>query len=266
MSETQTPAANTAATDSKNQPTRKLPTERIAFAKQLDIMRAYGLSSQGGSRPVNYKDVATVVNMSANTVSLMNAFLVDVGMVERSGNDFIPHRVLVDFAQAHSWSPETAPKKLAPMLRKTWFGERLLTRLAFRSMTEDEAVADLAGVIGAGPEFKNQIETLIAFAVVSGLVRQDGNMLSLGEEGLGTSKPETRSEKPMPEAREPKDDGPRGPRSVSTGFMTTEGRIQFHVSIDVSMQEMSGWTPDRITAFFSGLAQALAAKKGTEEK
>jgi hypothetical protein len=47
--------------------------------------------------------------------------------------------------------------------------------------------------------------------------------------------------------------------------MTTEGAVQFHVAIRVSMQEMSGWTPDRITAFFAGLAQVLAAKKGTEE-
>jgi hypothetical protein len=69
----------------------------------------------------------------------------------------------------------------------------------------------------------------------------------------------------MPEQREPRDEAPRPTRSVSTGFLTAGGRVQLHVNIDVSMDEMAGWTPDRISAFFAGLAQVLAAKKGTEE-
>jgi hypothetical protein len=34
---------------------------------------------------------------------------------------------------------------------------------------------------------------------------------------------------------------------------------------DTHLAEMAGWSPDRIAAFFAGLAQVLAAKKGTEE-
>jgi hypothetical protein len=40
----------------------------------------------------------------------------------------------------------------------------------------------------------------------------------------------------------------------------TEGVIQFQVSVKVSMAELSGWSADRITAFFSGVAQVMAAK------
>jgi hypothetical protein len=244
-----------------------LPTDRIAFQKQLDILRAYGNASRGGARAVNYREAAEQVGMTPNTVSLMNTFFVDNGFVERSGNDFVPHRAVIEFNQAHSWSSETAPRKLAPLLRRTWFGERMLMRLGFRSMTQDEIVADLAGQISAGPEFKPQIETLIDYAVASGAVRRDGNQLSLGEEADGAA-PGTVAqarEDLMPEQREPRDEAPRPTRSVSTGFLTAGGRVQLHVNIDVSMDEMAGWTPDRISAFFAGLAQVLAAKKGTEE-
>jgi hypothetical protein len=41
--------------------------------------------------------------------------------------------------------------------------------------------------------------------------------------------------------------------------------VQFHVSVKVDMAEFAGWSADRITAFFGGIAQVLAAK-GTLEK
>jgi hypothetical protein len=33
----------------------------------------------------------------------------------------------------------------------------------------------------------------------------------------------------------------------------------------VNLGEMSGWQPERIAAFFGGLAQVIAAKKGLDE-
>ena len=129
-------------------------------------------------------------------------------------------------------------------------------------------VADLAAQISAPPDCKAQIEILIEYAIAAGLVKRDGNQLTLGPQASpdGQQTPQSRPEKPMPpEASEVRaDPSARTPGAVATGFMTTEGGVQFHVAIKVDMKEMSGWTPDRITAFFSGLAQVLAAKKGTE--
>lgn len=256
----------------KPQPTRKLPTDRIAFSKQLDIMRAYGLASQGGMRAVNYRTVADLIKMNANTVALMNTFMVDAGFADRAGNDLIPNRVLIEYAQAYSWNPETAARKLAPFIRNTWFGELMHTRLSFRTMSHDEMVQELASHVSAAPEFKPQIEGLIDYATACGLVRADGTQLYLGDEAstivsavgtaTGSSTAAARSE-PVDPPRDPAQTRPAG--QVATGFMTAEGGVQFHVSIKVDMKEMAGWTPDRIAAFFAGLAQVLAAKKGTEE-
>jgi DNA-binding IclR family transcriptional regulator len=255
--------------ETKQQATRKLPTDRIAFQKQMDILRALGHLSQGGTRAVPMREAAEFVKMSVTTLPLMSAFIVDSGIVEKSGVDFVPHRALIEFAQAHSWNPESAPRKLAPMFRHTWFGNRLVTRLGFSSMANDEAVEDLGLQIAAPPDAKPQVQTLIEFLIVCGLVRRDGTQLSLGPQasGEGTEAPQAQKEKPVAsDAQEVRAEvSARPPGAIATGFMSTEGGVQFHVAIKVDMKEMAGWAPDRIAAFFSGIAQVLAAKKGTEE-
>lgn len=44
----------------------------------------------------------------------------------------------------------------------------------------------------------------------------------------------------------------------------TEGVVQFHVSVKVDMNEFEGWQPERIAAFFGGIAQVLSAKGAIE--
>jgi hypothetical protein len=39
-----------------------------------------------------------------------------------------------------------------------------------------------------------------------------------------------------------------------------EGYVDFHVAIRVGTAEFSTWRPERISAFFGGIAQVLAAK------
>ena len=261
--------AKAAPEEGKSQPTKRLPTYRIKFSKQLDIIRTYGVKSQNGARAANYKDVSEVVGIHANTISLLVGFLVENGFLERNGDATMPTKPVLEFAQAYSWSPDIAPKKLAPIIRRAWFGELLLEKLAYRSMAEEEAVAELGGAISAGTELKSQVATLIEYAIATGLVRRDGSLLSLGEGAAAPSSELTvsRQEKSQ-QGSEQRDGAPLSARSssaaTSSSFMTTEGAVQFHVSIRVTMQEMAGWAPDRISAFFAGLAQVLAAKKGAE--
>jgi hypothetical protein len=245
-------------------PTKRLPTYRINFAKQLDIIRSYGLKSQNG-KAAHYREVGELVKIHENTVALMIGFMVENGFLERHGISTFATKPVIEFAQAYSWSQETAPRKLAPIIRNTWFGKLLLDKLAFRSMTEDDAVAALAGAVAAGPEYKSQIEMLVDYAVVSGVARREGNQLLLGDEAIASEGLSLRQELAAPVDYKDDPPPPRSTANVATSFLTTEGAVQFHVSIRVSMQEMAGWTPDRISAFFAGLAQVLAAKKGTEE-
>ena len=195
----------------KQEPTKRLPTTRIKFSRQLDVIRAYGIKSQNGTRPASYKDAAEVTGIHLNTVSLMVGFLVENGFLERVGGDTMPTRAVLDFAQAYNWSAETAPRKLAPIVRNSWFGELLLTKLAFRSMSEDDAIAELGGAISAGTEYKASIGILVDYTVATGLVRRDGNQLSLGDEAVTAEPTMSRQDRsPLSEQR----DDPAAPSSA----------------------------------------------------
>ena len=55
-------------------------------------------------------------------------------------------------------------------------------------------------------------------------------------------------------------------RGVVTNFNSlTNGVIQFQIDVRVDLKEISGWRPDRIAAFFSGIAQVVAAKGQLEK-
>ncbi len=257
------PAAQKPKTkEEKKKPTKKLPTDRLKFQSQLDIIRAYGSASQNGTRAVNYKDVAKLIKMDPDSVTLMSVFLVENGFVERAGNDLLPSKALVDFALAHTWSSETASKKLGPLVKRTWFGQVLCNALSFRAQNESEAITELAHEISAGPEYKNRIKLLVDYVESAGLIRRDNGQLSLAEPISDAAQPAPDS---MPKTAAQNTDAQKfGTAGTATGFANTEGTVQFHVSIRVSMAEMAGWTPERISAFFAGLAQVLAAKKGAE--
>ncbi|HXP76640.1 MAG TPA: hypothetical protein VN823_21065, partial [Stellaceae bacterium] len=92
----------------KPQPTKRLPSERIKFQKQLDIIRAYGIRSDGGSHTANYKDVGQDVDTHPNTVSLLVGFFVENGFLDRIGTETMPTKSVLDFTQAYNWAPDTA--------------------------------------------------------------------------------------------------------------------------------------------------------------
>jgi hypothetical protein len=185
--------------------------------------------------------VATIVDLMPNTVSMLSAFLYENTFIERIGTDVMPTRAVVEFAQAHAWSPEIAPKRLAPLLRKTWFGEILLRRLAFRPLSEDDALTELAGATAASTEFRPNLALLVDYIVIAGLARREGTMLYLGEDGAApapTDAPPPRQPDRVPPMAEQREDPPnRTASTVATGFMTTEGAVQFHVSVKVTMAE-----------------------------
>ena len=42
--------------------------------------------------------------------------------------------------------------------------------------------------------------------------------------------------------------------------------VEFHVNVRVDMKEFGGWPPERIAAFFNGIAAVLAAKGAIERE
>lgn len=249
----------------RTRPTKILPTDRITFVKQLDLLRAYAAASGPTGKVVTNKDAADIVKMNVTTTSLANAFFLDVGFLQKRDGGFAPSPEVVSFSRAYEWNPETATHKLGPLLPITWFGEVLLPKLTFSPIEESEAIRRLAEAAAASPDYKKQVSVLLDYLKAAGLTQQDGTQIKIAKTAPQSGPPVL--DRSAPSGRSDSRDPQAGKSTVSTVFaQPTEGVVQFHVSVRVDMGEFAGWQPERITSFFAGIAQVLAAKGAIEKE
>jgi hypothetical protein len=244
-------------------PEKTLPTERITVSKQLDILRAYAAVSENGTKPAPVNEVATVMKAAQSTVSLANAFLASVGLITRTdAGSYLPSAEVVAFVKAYDWDKEKASHKLGPLFSGAWFGKALLPRLQFNSMEEETAITVLAEACSAAPEYKKELRMILDFMVAGGVVRREGNMIKLATATI--SEPTTTPTKP--ETTQP-DFAPREVRDTVTSnyVQSPQDGVRFNISVNVNMSDFANWKPDRLAAFFGGIAAVLAAKADVEK-
>src|SRR5262249_40452892 len=124
----------------------------------------------------------------------------------------------------------------------------------------DEAINTLAEASAAAPDYRPNLRMLVEFLEASGIVQREGNTIKIARAPEAASA----TQDAAPIERDP----PPIQRTsaVTTAFsQPTEGVVQFHVSVKVEMAEFANWRPDRIAAFFAGIAQVLAAKAAIEQ-
>lgn len=273
------PTAPEATKAAKPKPTQVLPSGKITITRQLALLRAYAAISGQNAKPVKTTEVADVAKTQATTISTANAFFVATGMLQRTEGGFVPSAEVLAFQHAYEWdsADTTASHKLAPLIAQTWFAQEILKKLSFGGgrMKESEAITTLAQYASAPPDCKLQVKVLIDYLESSGLVQRDGDELKKGSASVSAAHKErqasapTGTPPPPPSESEQRDVSHRdaqSPRSsVSTAFsQMAGGAVQFNVTVKVDMNEFKGWQPDRIAAFFHGIAEVLAAKGGME--
>ena len=248
-----------------SRPTKSLPTNRIAFTKQLDILRAYAAAAGPTGKTVRLREVAEIVKMNPDTITMANGFFAEVGFLHRVDGALVPAQEVLSYAQAHQWNADTAAIKLAPLVRESWFGKALMPSLMFGGMEEKAALEKLALEAGASPEYRSQVSMLLDYLQVAGVVVKDGNVIRLNRGGVTTAAPAS-EERPTPGVPPEPRETPRAPALHTTFAQAGAGAVQFQVSFKVDMAEVSGWSPERISAFFAGIAQVLAAKGSIEKE
>jgi len=246
-------------------PKKVLPTSRISVPKQLDILRGYVHASGQEGKGVKLKDLAAIMKMHENTVTLANPFLADIGLITRGDSGYVPSSEAIAYVGAYDWNPEKAAHKLAPVVEATWFAKLLMPQVRMRgSMDEKEAIGELAGEAKAAPAYEPQLRMLLEYMEAAGLILRENGRISRRNaapgEGAGAGSAPERQ--PLSsESSEPNQSGGGGKSGLFTTFsQPTEGVVRFNVSVKVDMAEFAGWRADRIAAFFAGIAQVLAAK------
>ena len=256
------PPADTGVIE-KPKPTRILPTDRISFGKQMDTVRAFGSATASGTaKYVTAKQVADIVKMAAQTVSLANPFWVDIKFLSRAeGQGFIVAPELTEYAHAYQWNRDTAAHKLAPVLAREWFWQVLEPQLRFQEITIKAAIEMLSEKVAATPEYRPRLAMILDYLAAAGMVDKANGMISL----VRDSRPTVPSQPSASESVEPDPSPARQVRSsVETKYDQGGQGIAFDISVRVDMTEIAGWEPARISAFFSGIAQVIAAKGAME--
>jgi hypothetical protein len=263
------PAAPPPQQPERARPTQVLPTNRIAFQKQLDSLRAFGAASEPNRRAVQLTELAGIIGLHVNTLSLINPFFVDAQFVQRTPEGFIPAQEVVDYTRAYEWNKETAAQRLAPIISRTWFAQAVVPKLRYRAVSEAEAIQDLANAATAPPHYRGHLETLLDYMQAAGLIARENEQVRLLQAPTASAAPEPPRTDATTAAPSEQREASTTPRHspVSTSFANpTAGVVQFQVSVKVDMAEFAGWEPQRITSFFAGIAQVLAAKGAIEEQ
>lgn len=198
---------------------RILPTARISFSRQMDLLRAYGATAGAERRPVTHEDVAPIVRMAASTASLANPFFADAGLLERVDGGYVPSPEVAAFARMWRWDEDAAPRELAPLLARTWFAETLLPRLDYHPLSEREAIAELDREATAGPEYAPSLRILLDFLEAAGLIVRDGERVEPGDADRGAPlRAEVAQHEPGPDFR-PSPPPPSGQHPLIEGLL-----------------------------------------------
>jgi hypothetical protein len=163
--------------------TKNLPTDRIAFDKQVSILRAFAAAySANGGKPVTTDEAGDVLTpkFSGLTVTQVIAFFTDVGLLARSDKGgYIPSAEVLEFNKACQWDESEAKAKLRPIFEGTWFYRSLAPRLELAPQSKTNCLAILAGESKAEPEHKVRLQNLINFLEYAGTVSLIGETVSL---------------------------------------------------------------------------------------
>lgn len=160
-----------------------LPTDRVTFAKQLDILRAAVVASGAERKAISNDDVAKIANIHFSSISNCNPFFQDAGLFTRHKLLNIPCDEAFAYAERYEWDADKAAQKLAPALRKSWFCSTLIPKLTFRPLPIEEAISFLAEESGATKGHKDQLNIIIDYMKAAGIVTVDGGKISLVKNG-----------------------------------------------------------------------------------
>jgi hypothetical protein len=103
---------------------------------------------------------------------------VDAGLLIRDGQKYRPSEEVFAHSSSYQLDQEKATLKLYVILQITWFAVTLIPKLAFRSFTKDGAVTFLAEEAKAFTEYKVQLELLLDYLKVAGVIAIEGNMVA----------------------------------------------------------------------------------------
>jgi len=243
-----------------------LPTNKVAYEKQKVAIKGFAKAGTGGKVATN-KAVSEMLGIHDTAVRPAADFFASIGLLKEASGGYTIAKELNEYYIAEDLGEANAFYRLAPVFEKTWFAKSVLPKIQLRSISEQEAITAV-GITSSytGKEYIGRLKMLLLYMRDVGLIEIDGGRISLKSQ---SNKPEedemehpkvlTVTESNVAKSQPIITQTPRNSYDNFTG-------IQLDFSIKVESSEISKWSPERITAFFSGLAQVMAAKATLDQQ
>lgn len=262
-SETGEAGSGISRSPSRPRPLHAMPTDRMKRPLQRDVLRAYGVLGRNGEGVDGAKLRAHIPNVSEATLGLNNGFFMEMGLIERvSKGVYRPVPAVVEFARVYSFDADAAGGELAPVLSGSWAAEAVRSKLSMGPCTTTDMIRCLAVTAKADASFTAQLRTLLEWLEYGGIIRFDGDMVTLvdttplaaaagaggagptGGDGGGHTPPaDPAVPKPTKEKRQEADPSPV---------------VALNLSVTITAADLSRLTPEQIRALFEGVGSVAA--------
>lgn len=171
--------------------TKVLPTDRILFDSQVELLRAFAtVYASNGGNPVTNEQAGDVLTrkLSGSTVSQSNGFFTDIGLLSRADKGgFVPSTEVIEYNNACQWDEAEARLQLRSVFEKTWFYRCLVPRLQLAPQPQATCLALLAAESKASPEHNDRLVNLLNFLALAGVVSTTGGTVTLLQRKLSST-------------------------------------------------------------------------------
>jgi hypothetical protein len=176
----------------KQRAEKSLPTDRLSFDKQVEVLRSIARFSGGGKRPVTAEDLSASIGLRGNTGGLSNKFFLDCGWVERVGRgSYAATDDLLEYHRHLNVDEEDAAGARARLIgpvKASWFWQVVGPLVEGGAVREKMALHALSKEAGAF-DHTSQLQLILSWLEWLGLIKRDGELLSAGSGGSMESHP-----------------------------------------------------------------------------
>jgi hypothetical protein len=174
------PGSGAASRVQKQRADRSLPTDRLSFEKQLEVLRAIAQMSGNGRRPVTAEDLSAAIGLKGNTGGLSNKFFRDSGWVEAAGRGmYAASEPLLEYHRhlnVDSQDVVGARRYLAAAAQGSWYWESLEPMLDEGGARQTMVLHALSKAAGAY-DHTQQLLLILTWLEWLGLLRREGDAL-----------------------------------------------------------------------------------------
>jgi len=243
-------------------PEYALPTDRLSFQKQLEVLKAFAVGSQNATQPVGAKKLASLTHIGYATAPLNNIFYFETGLITRAKKGlYLPTPPTLEFARRVSFSTANAGEALTTTFENTWFYKAVVERLAMGSATKPTIVEALARTASADASYATQFGTLLDWLAYVGLITigDDENVALVKGAEIGGGEPGLRGAEWR--GTTPGQIAPSKSEEPTTApIVESPTVLAISIELALTVDDLAKLSAEQVSELFKGAGQVASVK------